>query len=273
MMTPSQIYSGHVTHVRHRPKRHRLNYGVFFMLLDLDELPALDARLALFAYNGAAPFAFHDADHGPRDGTSVRTWVDRQLHNAGIDIASGRVLLLCLPRMRGYVFNPLSLYFCYDSADQLRAILYEVHNTFGESHTYIVPVDDDGRVVQRHSFNKAFFVSPFIPMDCAYDMAIAPPGERVSVSIAESDTDGALLAAAFNGERRSLTDRFLASALLRYPLMTVKIIAGIHWEAFNLWRKRTPMFRHQPAPANAVSIVTPALGASNGRPNADCPAA
>lgn len=270
---PSNIYSGFVTHVRHRPKRHRLKYGVFFLLLDLDELPALDARLALFAYNGAAPFAFHDADHGARDGTPVRAWVDAQLRAAGIDIAGGRVLLLCLPRMLGYVFNPLSVYFCYDAADHLRAILYEVHNTFGESHTYLVPVDDDGHAVQRHSFDKVFYVSPFIPMDCSYDMAIVPPGEQVSVTIAEADDDGALLAATFNGERRSLSDRFLASALLRYPLMTVKVIAGIHWEAFNLWRKQTPTFHYQPAPRNAVSVITPALGASNGRFNANRPAA
>lgn len=269
----SQIFSGHVTHVRHRPKRHRLKYGVFFMLLDLDELPALDARLSLFAYNRAAPFAFHDADHGPRDGTPLRAWVDAQLGDAGIDITGGRVQLLCLPRMLGYVFNPLSLYFCHDAAGLLRALLYEVHNTFGESHTYVVPVENDDRAVQRHSFDKEFYVSPFIPMDCTYDMAIVPPDERVSVTIAEADAEGALLAATFNGERRDLSDRFLASALLRYPLMTVKVIAGIHWEAFNLWRKRTPIFRHPPTPANAVSIIPPAPGPSHGRFNADRPAA
>ncbi len=271
-MTPSQIYSGFVTHVRHRPKRHRLKYGVFFMLLDLDELPALDARLALFGYNRAAPFAFHDADHGPRDGTPLRAWVEAQLSDAGIDATGGRVQLLCLPRMLGYVFNPLSVYFCYAATGRLRAILYEVHNTFGESHTYVIPVDGD-RGVQRHSFDKAFYVSPFLPMDCTYDMAIMPPGERIGVTIAEADSDGPLLAAAFSGEGRVLSDRFLASALFRYPLMTVKVIAGIHWEALKLWRKRTPMFRHPPAPSHAVSIVTPAPGASNGRFNANRPAA
>ena len=264
-MSLSRVYSGFVTHVRHRPKRHRLKYGVFFLLLDLDELPKLDATLSLFGYNRAAPFSFHDADHGPRDGTPVRAWVAARLSEAGIDIAGGQVLLLCLPRMLGYVFNPLSVYFCYDDTRRLRAVLYEVHNTFGESHTYVVPIDDASSAVQRHAFAKQLYVSPFIPMDCTYEMAIVPPDDRVSITIAEADTDGALLAATFNGGKRQFTDRFLALALLRYPLMTVKVIAGIHWEALKLWRKRIPIIRHTPAPANAVSIITPAIRSSHGR--------
>jgi len=264
-MVRSQAYSGFVTHVRHRPKRHRLKYGVFFLLLDLDELPALDANLSLFGYNRAAPFAFHDADHGPRDGTPVRAWVIARLTEAGIDLGEGRVLLLCLPRMLGYVFNPVSVYFCYDGADRLRAILYEVHNTFGESHTYVVLVDDDDRALQRHSFEKEFYVSPFVPMDGTYYMSILPPGDSISVTMAEEDAGGALLAATFSGAKQTLSGHFLALALLRYPLMTLKVIGGIHWEAFKLWRKRTPMFRHPPTPENAVSIIAPDIRTSHVR--------
>lgn len=272
-MMLSQAYSGFVTHVRHRPKRHRLRYSVFFLLLDLDELPALDRKLSLFGYNRAATFSFHDADHGPRDGTPVRTWITARLGDAGIDLSDGRVRLLCLPRMLGYVFNPLSVYFCYERAGLLRAILYEVHNTFGESHTYIVPVSDHGRAVQSHSFDKEFYVSPFMPMDCTYDMSILPPGDSVSVTIAEEDADGALLAATFSGAKQALTDRFLTLALLRYPLMTLKVIGGIHWEAFRLWRKRTPLFGHPPTPANAVSIINPDIRTLHGRSDSNRTAA
>lgn len=272
-MLSSRVYRGTVTHVRHRPRPHRLRYDVFFILLDLDELPALDRKLRLFAYNRAAPFAFRDLDHGPRDGTPVRRWVDAQLAAAGLNPVGGKVRLLCLPRMLGYVFNPLSVYFCYDGAERLRAVLYEVHNTFGESHTYVVPAAGDRRPVSRHRFDKALYVSPFLPMDCTYDMSIVPPGDRVSVTIAESDRDGAILAATFNGTKLALTDRFLVSALLRFPLMTVKVIAAIHWEAFRLWAKRIPIFRHRPAPANAVSIIAPDTGDSNGRFDTDRTAA
>lgn len=272
-MKRSRTYSGFVRHVRHRPKNHRLKYGVFFLLLDLDELPALDRKLLLFGHNRAAPFSFHDADHGARDGTPVRAWVLARLAEAGVETGGGRVTLLCLPRMLGYVFNPLSVYFCYDELDRLRAIFYEVHNTFGESHTYIVRVDDADCAIQRHSFDKVFFVSPFMPMECTYRMSIVPPGDRVSVTVAEEDADGALLAATFRGSERSLSDLFLAMALLRYPLMTLKVVVGIHWEAFNLWRKGTPRFRHSKAPANAVSIITPDTGTLDDRFGASRPAA
>ncbi|NNE84180.1 MAG: DUF1365 domain-containing protein [Alphaproteobacteria bacterium] len=264
-MLSSKAYSGFVTHVRHRPKNHRLKYGLSYLLLDLDELPALDTKLRLFAYNRAAPFSFHDIDHGPRDGTSLRAWVDTQLANVGVDAAGGRIRLLCLPRMLGYVFNPISVYFCYDGVERLRAILYEVRNTFGESHTYIVPTQDDGRAVQSHSFDKEFYVSPFIPMDCTYDMAVLPPGDRVSITVSEADPDGALLAATFNGEARTLTDRFLAASLVCHPMMTLKVIVGIYWEAFQLWRKRIPTFRHPSAPAEAVSFIVPNAGVPHGR--------
>lgn len=271
-MNSSQAYRGFVTHVRHRPKRHRLKYRLFYLLLDLGDLAQLDARLTLFGYNRAALFSFHDGDHGARDGTPLRAWVSAQLAEAGIETPGGRVLLMCLPRLLGYVFNPLSVYFCYDAEAHLRAVLYEVCNTFGEAHTYVVPIDGAGEAVLRHSFDKAFYVSPFIPMDCAYEMAVLTPGERISVTIAQSDADGALLAATFSGAAQPLTDRFLAAALLRYPLVTLKVIAGIHWEALKLWCKRIPMFRHPAAPAIAVSIVSTNPGAHHGRPDPNRPA-
>ncbi len=272
-MRSSRAYTGFVTHVRRRPKSHRLKYKVFYLLLDLDELPALDAQLSLFGHNRAAPFAFYDVDHGACDGTSPRAWAVAQLAKAGIEIFGGRVLLLCMPRMFGYVFNPLSIYFCYDASDDLRAILYEVRNTFGESHTYVVPVDEDGRAIHRHHFDKAFYVSPFLPMDCTYDMATLPPSERVSVTIAEADTDGPILTAAFSGGAKALTDGFLVASLVRYPLMTIKVIAGIHWEALKLSHKRTPVFRHPPAPKHAVTIVTSPARVPHGRSDTSLPAA
>ena len=263
MTRVSAAYSGRVVHARHRPRAHRLRYGVFYLLLDLDEIDELDRGSRLFAHNRAGMFSFHDRDHGPRDGSDLRQWVDTQLSTAGIDPAGGRVALVCLPRILGYAFNPLSVYFCHDRDGRLTAVLYQVANTFGETHTYLVRREKDAPArdtngadpVLHHGFDKVFHVSPFIPMDCRYDITLRPPGAHVSIVIRESDRDGPLLAATLHADRAELTDKFLASTILRYPLLTLKVIAGIHWDALRLWLKRTPLVRHTAPPANPVSII------------------
>ena len=262
-MSKSMAYSGFVSHLRHRPKKHLLKYRVFYLLLNLGELEKLDSKLKLFSYNRPGIFSFYDIDHGPRDGTSLVSWVFKTLKKAELDIEGGRVMLMCLPRMLGYVFNPVSIYFCYNKDDSLNAILYEVNNTFGESHTYVVPIGNDGLTTLKHSFDKVFYVSPFVSMDCIYNMTIIPPDRGLSITMEEADIEGPLLVAVFRGKGESLTNIFLSLALIRYPFMTIKVIAGIYWEAFNLWRKRIPVFHHQPTKSASVSIVSPRSGFSN----------
>ncbi len=258
MTRRSRAYCGHVVHARKRPKAHRLRYNVFYLLLDLDELPELDRDLRLFGHNRRAVFSFHDRDHGPRDGSNLRTWVDAQLNAAGLPMPGGRVELLCLPRILGYVFNPLCVYFCYDRDGAMRAALYQVSNTFSESHTYVLPVEGPAgeSAVVHHAFDKNFYVSPFIPMACRYKIALRRPDDHASIAIRESDEEGELLAATFHGEHAELDNRFLRSVLYRFPLLTLKVMAGIHWDALKLWLKRTPVFRHTPKPAHTVSFVT-----------------
>lgn len=252
----SAAYSGAVVHIRLRPRTHRLRYRVFYLLLDLDELPALDRKSRLFAYNRRGLFSFFDKDHGPRDGTRVRDWVETQLRDIGLSADGGRIAVLCMPRILGYAFNPLSVYFCHDKEGALIAVLYEVSNTFGESHTYLVPVGPDSADVLQHGFDKNFYVSPFIPMDCHYDVSLRPPGRHTSITIRESDADGPLLAATFHGTLRQLDDMFLAGTLVRFPLLTLKVVAGIHWNAVKLWMKGVPVFRHPTKPPNPVTVVT-----------------
>lgn len=254
-MSHSAAYTGLVVHARKRPRAHRLRYRVFYLLLDLDELPALDRSLRLFGYNRAGLFSFHDRDHGPRDGSDLRSWVDGQLAKAGIEIPGGRVRLLCLPRILGYVFNPISVFYCFDRDGQFKAALYEVSNTFHETHTYLLPVEDDAGTVVHHSFDKNLYVSPFIPMDCRYHIALRNPDAHASIAIRETDSEGDLLAATFHGSRTGMTDGFLSSTFVRFPLLTIKVMVGIHWDALKLWLKRTPVFRHPPKPASSVSIL------------------
>lgn len=255
MTLQSAIFEGPVVHVRHRPNRHRLRYGVFSLLLDLDELPELDRRFRLFGHNRFAPLAFHDRDHGPCTGAALRPWVEDRLAEAGIALDGGAIRLLCYPRIFGYAFNPLSVYFCYRRDGILAAILYEVCNTYKERHTYVIPVTDKKRAVIRQSCAKALYVSPFIAMEATYHFRIVPPGNDVRLVIRQEDADGLLLTAAFQGRRIPLTVRALVRSLLRFPLMTLKVIGGIHWEAIKLWHKGLPVFAHLPADLPVKSSI------------------
>lgn len=255
MTDRSSAYVGRVVHARKRPRAHRLKYSVFYLLLDLEELPQLSRKLRLFGYNRRGVFSFHERDHGPRDGANLRDWVGSQLEYAGIAIPGGQVKILCLPRILGYVFNPISIFYCYDRDGHFKAALYEVSNTFRESHTYLLPVAEGDAEMVHHTFDKQLYVSPFIPMDCRYAIALRNPDDHASIAIRESDADGDLLAATFHGTRTPLTDRFLAGTFARFPLLTLKVMVGIHWDALKLWVKGTPVFRHPPKPSHPVSII------------------
>lgn len=235
-------------HQRLRPCRHRLSYRMFFLLLDLDEIEGLSKRLRLFSHNSFNLFSFADRDHSDGSGRPLKGDIERQLKNAGIETDGGPVRLMCMPRVLGYVFNPLSVYFCHRRDGQLAAMIYEVNNTFGERHSYLIPAADpsgDGPVEQHCT--KRLYVSPFMDMKMRYDFRIRPPADKVSLHITGSDDDGALLFAAFSGTRRPLGDGALASAFVSYPLLTLKVIAGIHWEALRIWMKGVRV-RERPAP-------------------------
>lgn len=244
-MSASAIYQGYVTHCRIRPTCHAFRYRVFSLLLDLSEIEALAARSRLFKRNRRGLLSFHDGDHG--DGGDLRAWARAQLAKHGIAV-DGPIRLLCYPRLFGYVFNPLSVWFCYDIGGALAAMIYEVHNTFGERHAYVLPAAPGGGP-QQQECGKAFYVSPFLSMDCRYTFRIRPPGEDVLIAIDECEAGAPVLNAVFAGQRRPLTDANLALALLRHPLMTLKVTAAIRFEALRLWLKRVPRHAHLGSPA------------------------
>lgn len=241
----SALYRGRVTHLRLRPIRHRLGYRIFMMLLDLDELPALQARTWAFGHNRAALASFFDRDHGDGSATSLK----EQIAKAAGGLDGGKVYALCMPRVLGYVFNPLTVYFCSDRDGRLRALVYEVKNTYGERHVYALPVDPGAnRVTQGCA--KTFRVSPFLQMDLRYRFNVEAPGETIGVNIVASDEKGPVLTATFSGARREFTSAALVRELLAHPAMTFKVIAAIHWEALFIWlklrrpQKRTPAAQH-----------------------------
>lgn len=257
MTTGSALYPGFVTHRRLRPKPHRMRYRVFSLLLDLDDIPSLCQRLRLLSHRRFNLFGFDERDHADGSGAPLRCWVETQLAKAGIDLDGGAIRLLTMPRVLGYAFNPLSVYFCHHCDGRLLALLHAVHNTFGERHTYLIPVAATDRVEDiRQNCAKVFHVSPFMAMDMRYEFRVHAPDAHLSIVIRGSDADGPIIVAALVARRQELTDRALLGIFFRTPLLTLKVIGGIHWEAFRLWRKGTRLHGHPPPPAEAVSIVT-----------------
>lgn len=250
----SALYVGQVMHHRLVPRRHRFAYRAFAMLVDLDELPALDRGFRLFGHNRSRPVAFHDADHGPCDGSDLRAWAEDHMRRAGLGVPGGAIRILCLPRLLGYVFNPLSVWFCHRSDGGLAAVIYEVRNTFGERRSYLVPAEgtwgDDG--VLRQSCAKAFHVSPFLPVAGEYRFRLAVPDEALLLQIQHLVDGERQLVAVQTGTRVPLGAGAFARVLLRFPLMTVKVIAAIHLEAMRLWLKGVPVHRHRAARAPEV---------------------
>ena len=251
----SALYVGSVVHRRAAPRRHRLRYRAFWLLIDLDETAALD-RLRLFSRNRFNLISFHDADHGDGSDRPLRAYIERTLAEHAIDWDGGRVALLCMPRILGYVFNPLSIYFCYRRNGSLAALLYEVRNTFGQMHSYLLPVVTGTPLVHQRCA-KVFYVSPFLCMDLTYDFRVAPPAGKVSVVVSASDARGPVLVASLAGERRDLSDRALALAWLTHPLLTLKVVGAIHWEAFRIWRKGIRLQPRPPAPVHPVTAMPP----------------
>jgi DUF1365 family protein len=234
-MTRSSLCEGWVSHHRDAGPSHGFRYPVFLTLLDLDELSALDRRLRLFGHDRRRPVAFRDADHLDAGPGGVKSDLRRTVRAAGHEMPRGRVELLTNCRILGYVFNPISVFYCYDEDDRLTLAVGEVNNTYGDRHSYVLPLGDpafDG------TSKKLMHVSPFLQPDAGtYRWQVPAPSDRVDLGIDLTRDGGLVLAARLSLSRKPLTDRALASALLRYPFMTVQVIGAIHFEALRLWRK------------------------------------
>jgi DUF1365 family protein len=222
------------------------------MLFDLDDLPG---HLRLFSYNRFNLISFHDRDHLDGSGAGLRGQVETALEAAGLRPDGGAIRLLCMPRVLGHAFNPISVFFCYRRDGVLNALLYEVHNTFGQRHSYLIPVQQPSGKTIRQSCDKAFYVSPFMHMAMTYDFRVVPPSETTAVVVNGSDDQGALISASFTGRRQALSDMALAGIVLRHGILSLKVLTAIHWEAVKLWLKGLRLQPRPAPPAEAVTIV------------------
>jgi DUF1365 family protein len=252
----SALFLGHVTHARLRPKVHKLAYKIYSLLIDLDELDALHRRLRLFSVNRFNLFSFHAKDRGDRSGRDLKGQVEEAMRQSGVEPDGGAIRLLTMPRLLGWAFNPLSVFFCYGQDNDLRAVLWEVDNTFGERHAYMMPVEQvgsDGTV--RQACDKQFYVSPFMDLDLRYRFEVSPPGERLAIRIDTDDREGLVLTARHLARRKNLTDAALLKAFFMIPVLTLRVVGGIHWEALKIWWKGVPLQKHPPPPREPLSVV------------------
>jgi hypothetical protein len=233
------LFLSRVMHMRLKPVRRQFSYRVFSLLADADDPLRGFERVPFFSRNRFNILSYHDADFGPRDGGPLRPWAQDMLRRAGLPPEIGALRLHFMPRLWGYAFNPLSILYVYAPDRRLSAVIHQVRNTFGETHSYAAPVSASrmpGAPVAQEA-DKVFYVSPFIGMKARYRFALREPFETLSIGIKEYGEDGHFLTATQSGTRRPATAWVFAKAILGNPLMTLKVIGGIHYEALRLWAK------------------------------------
>lgn len=255
MTTPAHsIVDAVVVHRRLRPRENAFRYRVGYLCLDLDRLESAAGRWLKLDRKGLV--SFRRADHGARDGSNLRNWLQAILDRHGLaGICNGDVVLMTMPRMLGYVFNPVSFWFCRDKAGALRAVLCEVNNTFGESHCYLVHRDDRSAIPPDAWLEgrKVFHVSPFLPVEGRYRFRFRLDRGHAHVDVNYHDAQGLMLATSVGGRRGALDDRGVLRRFLGNPTMTLAVVARIHWQALHLWRKRARFYRKPIPPSELVT--------------------
>jgi len=245
-----------VRHFRFKPVKHKLCYRVFSFLIDVDEFDQIARENKYFSRNRFNLFSFYDRDHSGKKGMTVVDFIRGQLEDAQIE-ANGKIKILFYPRMFGYAFNPITVYYCYDMQDNLIAILYNVRNTFGGRHGYLIKVRDEhqGNHFIEQSTDKLFHVSPFIDMDMRYNFKIKDPSDHLTVSVRVDEDGEMLLNTNYSGRGTPITDKKLKGLIWRYPLMTIKVVMAIHYEAVKLLLKGLRLRAGAPDPAYPITII------------------
>jgi uncharacterized protein len=253
----SALYVGKLRHRRFSPRPHAFSYPVYMAFLDIERLPELMRVSPFSAYNGWNWTAYDERDHFGDRRRPLRERLQSDAARHGVSLPAGRIFLLTHLRYLGYVFNPVSFYYCYDAAGQLELMMAEVNNTFGESYNYWLhaPNEQESQTAKRYHTAKHMHVSPFMDMSLAYDWIFTAPSDRLVAHMNTRSQGEAFFDATLELERRPWERRELHRVLASYPLMTLGVIGAIHWEALKLWLKGTPVFTH-PAKAAGARLAS-----------------
>jgi DUF1365 family protein len=256
----SCFYECDVFHRRLRPKQHEFLYRVFYFYLDLGELVEAARKLKVFGVNRPNLYSLQDKDHF-QYGAGVRPIADNvreflQLSGCPLE-PDGSIRMLFFPRFFGYVFNPITIYFCFKADGTPHASVVEVGNTFRELKPYLVPRAADGKCDFEIRVPKEYYVSPFSPVDLDFHFRLHLPDEKLRVLIDDYDAEGKVLLSILTGQRRELTFGNLAKFTVKFPFITLKVIGLIHWQAFRLWLKRIPFFRKETRAEDQRGVFRP----------------
>jgi DUF1365 family protein len=247
------LFRGRTTHTRFGAVEHNLAYDIFQVLMDVDAIDATLANVSWMKHNRFGALAFYDRDHGDRSGAPLRPWVEARLAEANIDIDGGPIRLLTFPRVLGFVFNPISVFFTYAKNGNLAGVIYEVNNTFGETHSYVAPASNEA--IEHHSAEKVLHVSPFFDVSGRYAFTLRAPSDTISLVIDKYKGEFRDHVAALKARRMPFTNAALAKAFFTIPLLTLKVVAAIHFEALKLFFKGA-RYHDKPTPPPPSSIAT-----------------
>ncbi len=255
----SRLYECRVMHHRLAPREHRFEHRVFMFWLDLDEIDAISKRVLLFSRNRFNAFSFHDSDHAPCGGDSAKADILSWLRQQGADICEDdRIMLLTFPRVVGYVFNPVSFYYCYRRSGEPVCAVAEVGNTFGEMKRYLLPAPSEENPNRFDLLTpKRFYVSPFSELDVDFHFQLLAPDDRLAVRVDDYEGSQRILKSSLTGRARSLSNARLAWFSVKYPLVTIKVILLIHWHALLLWLKKVPFIRKAAHPERQRGVLHP----------------
>lgn len=255
---PASAHDGRTTHVRFVPFERRFAYRLAQIRIDIDRVAETARGLRLLSYNRFNLFAFHDRDHGDRSGAPLRAWAEETFARGGVDVAGGRIDLQCFPRVFGFVFNPLSLYFGHGPDGALRGVIYEVNNTFGETHAYVAQTSPGE--IHDHETAKLFHVSPLMDVIGDYRFRIGAPDGSLHLTI-ENIVGGVRQHLATLVTRgRPLTDRWLVSVLVSMPFSTLQVVLGIHWQALKLWLRGAKYHSKPALPKESITLARSVSG-------------